>query len=123
MSKNQVLGRAQIRVNDEFYDSEPGATIVAGGYRNNSRPTSHTVKFNQTLIPSRVTCSIPFVEGMSKRKLQELRDVEIHFQCDTGQVFIIPSAAQIGEVSLADGEQGGFVALEFHGQPAQEILA
>ena len=123
MSNNQVLGRAKILVNDEFYDSEPGATIVAGGYKNNSRTTSHTVKFNQTLIPSRVTCSIPFVEGMSQRKLQELRDVEIHFQCDTGQTMIIRSAAQVGEVSLSDGEQGGFAALEFHGTPADYMLS
>lgn len=123
MSKEKILGRAKILVNDEFYDSEPGAMLAPGGFRNNSRPTSHSVKYNQTLIPARVTCSVPFTEGMSLRKLQEMNEAEIHFQADTGQTFIIRAAAQIGEVSVADGEQGGMVALEFHGQPAEEMLS
>lgn len=123
MSKDKILGRAKILVNDEFYDSEPGAVLVPGGYKNNSRVTSHSVKFNQTLIPARLTCSVPYFEGMSLRKLQEMSGAEIHFQSDTGQTHILRSAAQVGEVQVADGEQGGFVALEFHALPAEEILS
>lgn len=118
----KILGRAKIRVNDQFFDSEQGATLVPGGFRNNARPTSHSFKYNQSFIPSRVTCSIPFQAGQSLKELQSLADVEIHFEADTGQTYVIRNAAQTGEVSVADGEQGGMIALEFQGNPADELI-
>jgi hypothetical protein len=119
----QILGRAKIRVNDAFYDSEPGALLEVGGTKNNTRMTSHSVKYNQSLIPARVTCSVPLSEGTSLRALQEIADAEIHFEADTGQTFIIRNAFQVLAVAVSDGEQGGMVALEFNGSPAEEMLA
>lgn len=120
--EQKILGRAEIRVNDRLFDSEPGALLAVGGMKNNPRMTSHGVRYNQTLIPARVTCSVAVGPGESLKDLQSITDAEIHFKADTGQTWIIRGAFQISEVTLSDGDQGGFAALEFNGQPAEEMI-
>lgn len=118
----KILGRAEIRVDDRLFDSEPGALLAPGGLKNNPRMTSNGVRYNQTLIPARVTCMVPLGVGESLTALQNITGAEIHFKSDTGQTWIIRNAFQINEVTLSDGDQGGFVSLEFNGQAAEEML-
>lgn len=122
MTQQQILGRAEIRVDDRLFDSEPGALLAPGGMKNNPRMTSNGVRYNQTLIPARVTCSVPVGPGENLKDLQSIVGAEIHFKSDTGQTYIIRQAFQINEVTISDGDQGGFVALEFNGQPADVMI-
>lgn len=120
---SKILGRAKIRIENVFYDSEPGAECQPGGIVNNSRMMSHGHKHSERLIAGRVTCAVPLVAGLSAKKLQSLAGVEIHFECDTGQVYVFSNMAQTADVAFADGDQGGTVPLEFHGDPAEELLS
>lgn len=118
----KTLGRATIRVNGQVYDTEPGATILPGGLKNNARQTSDRFYYNQTKIPARMTCRVPITADVSLRQLQELTDAEITFEADTGQTYIMRNAVQTGDVEGADGADGGFASLTFESDPAEEML-
>lgn len=118
----KTLGRATIRVNGQVFDSEPGASLLVGGLKNNARQTTETFYYNQTKIPSRLSCRVPVTADVSLRALQEITDAEITFEGDTGQTYIVRNAVQTGDVEVADGSDGGFAALVFEGDPAEEML-
>lgn len=117
----KIFGRAQIVVNGQFYDAQPGAYIKVGGIKNTSRQFTHGSKYSQSTIPSEVGCGVPITENTSLRQLQELTDAEIHFTSDVGTSYIVRNAVQTGEVQAADGDSGGVAPLVFNGDPAEEV--
>lgn len=121
MSK-KIHGQAEIRINGQYIESEDGATLTPGGLKNNPAMTGKSFYFNQTTIPSVVTCRVPVTKDTSIRALQELNDVEIIFQSDTGRTWIVRGACQTNELNLAGGEGNGKVELSFSGEPAEEMV-
>lgn len=119
---SKIHGRATIYINGQALDTDPGATLRVGGYKNNDRSTDQRFHYNQSFTPSQVVCKVPVSRDASLRYLQELADVEIQFLSDTGKRFIITDAAQTGDVELAGGADGGKVELTFNGQPAEEMI-
>lgn len=119
---SQIHGRATIRIDGQFYDSEPGASIEVGGTTNISRPMTHTVKYSQTYQPGRITCGIPLTDDLSLVQLKGLTGVEVTFETDNGKTFILRNAVQVGAAALAGGDSGGVVQLEFSGDPAEEVV-
>lgn len=120
---SKLIGRATIRLNGKFVDTQEGAQLTPGGIKNNERMGTHNFHYNESLMPAILTCSVPVSAGVSITELQRMADAEITFEADTGQSYIIRNACQTGDVSLQDGAQGGFLALEFKGSPAEEVLA
>lgn len=119
---SKLVGRAEIRINGKFFDTQDGAQLQPGGVKNNERMGMHKFHYNETLMPSVLTCSVPVSAGLSITELQKLAEAEITFQADTGQTYIIRQACQTGDVQLQAGAQGGFLALEFKGEPAEEVM-
>lgn len=119
--QKKTLGRASIRIDSKIVDSEPGAELVVGGIKNNSRQTTSKHYYNQTMIPSRITCRVPFTADVSLRDLQSLAEVDVTFTSDTGQIYMIRDAVQTSEIAVTDGDAGGFASLVFEGDPAEEI--
>ncbi len=119
---SKIHGRASIRVNGQFFDSDDDASLMPGGVKNNGRPSSSRFYYNQTFIASKVVCNVPVRAETSLRELQEIADAEIHFTSDVGRTYIIKGAAQTGEVELTGGTDGGKVELTFEGEPAEEMV-
>lgn len=119
---DKFYGRATIRVNGQFYDTEPGAELVLGGIKNTARPTTHGVGYSQSYTPSRLTCRVPYKADMTLRDLQEMTEAEVTLITDTGQTFVMKDAFQTGDVTITDGDSGGFAALVFEAAAAEEIL-
>lgn len=120
-NERQLHGQATIRFNGQVYESEAGATLTRGGLKNNPRMVGKKFHYNQTYIQSTLTCRIAKTKGLSLQYLQEMNGVEIHFESDIGETYIIRHAAQTGEVALAGGDDGGMVDLTFNGEPAEEM--
>ncbi len=122
MSNRKLFGRATIHIDGQFYDSQPGASLQVGGLRSVARAFTHGIKYNQSLQPSTITCSVPVTEDTSIVALASLTEVDITFRCDSGRTYIIRNAVQTGAVAVSDGDSGGIAPLEFSGDPAEEIV-
>lgn len=120
---SKVVGRAEIRINGQFYDTQDGATLQPGGIKNTDRMGMHSFHHNETLMPSVLTCSVPVTAGLSVMNLQQMSGAEITFTADTGQTYILRGACQTGDAQIVAGAQGGFISCEFKGQPAEEVLS
>ena len=118
---SKIHGQASIRFNGQIYETEDDATLVVGGKKNNGRMIGQKFNYNQTVIPSQVTCRIPVGPQLSLKELQSFTDVEIIFESDMGKTWIIRDAVQQGEIALQGGEGNGTVELEFTGPPAEEV--
>lgn len=121
MSNRKIFGRAQIVIDGQFYDAQPGAYIKPGGLKNTSRAFTNSIKYSQSLIPAEVGCSVPVTEETSILALQQITEAEIHFTSDAGKSYIVRNAVQTGEVQVADGDSGGVAPLVFSGDPAEEV--
>lgn len=120
---SKIHGQATIRINGQVYESDDNAALTPGGLKNNPAMTGQKFYFNQTRIPSVVTCRVPVTKDVSVRALQEINEAEIIFQSDTGRTWIIRNACQTGELNLAGGADGGKVDLTFNGEPAEEMVS
>ncbi len=117
----QKHGQATIRFNGQVYETADDAVLTVGGPKNTVSMTGQKAFRSQTYMPSKVECKIPVVKGFSLKNFQQMVDVEIIFQSDTGNTYVIRNAAQTGEVSLTGGDDG-HAALVFEGEPAEEML-
>ena len=118
----KIHGRATIRVNGQFIETDDDASLVPGGIKNNARASSTGFNFNQAYLPSKIVCKVPVRADVSVRALQEIADAEIHFTSDVGRTYIVRNAAQTGDVELAGGADGGKVELTFEGDAAEEMV-
>ncbi len=119
MSKKR-LGRAFIKWNGKVLDTEPGAKLNIGGLQNKTGKTSHNVYYTQELMESHLECVVPLAPGDSADEYRAITDATITFECDTGQVYLIPNAWISNTIEITDGE-GGKIALHFDGDPAKEL--
>jgi Phage tail tube protein len=120
---SKIHGRATIRINGQVYETDDDATLQPGGLKNNERMTGDKFFYNQTNIPSKLTCKLPVTREVSLRELQEINEAEITFASDNGRTWIIRNAAQTGDVQVQGGADNGKVELTFHGEPAEEMMA
>lgn len=117
----KIHGKATIRIDGQVYESEDDAELIVGGFKNTSRMVGTKLVHTQTIIPSKVVCKVPTPQGTDLTALQALSDVEITFESDTGDSYLIPTANQGNDISLKGGESGGTVELAFDGEPAKKI--
>jgi len=118
----QFLGRAEITLNGEVYDSAPGATLNLGGIKNNAKVYGNKVGRVEELEPATLTMEIPLAVGQSLATVRGLKDATVIFKADTGQSFIIRNAFRTDNISLKDGD-GGNVAIAIAGDPAEELTS
>lgn len=120
---SKIHGRATIRFNGQVFETDDDATLQVGGLKNNDRTTGNKFYYNQSFIPSTVTCKIPVTKDVSIKQFQEMNEAELQFASDTGRVYIIRNAAQTGDVQLQGGSDNGKIELTFNGEPAEEMLS
>jgi hypothetical protein len=117
----KIHGRATIRINGTVYESEDDASLAPGGLKNTAKMVGEKSYHTQTKTLSKVVCKVPVTGSVNVRDLQEMSDVEVIFESDTGATYLIRSASQTAEVELKGGDSGGTVELSFEGDPAEMI--
>lgn len=116
----KLFGRATIRANGQTLQTAAGATLEMGGVTRTPRPGNHNADaFTEEDTPSKCEFSLQMREGVSLASIQAMVDVTIHFDCDTGQAYLINHAYSAMPPSLG-GE--GVAKCVFQGPEAEEIL-
>lgn len=118
---SQFLGRAEITLNGEVYDSAPGASLNLGGIKNTAKVYGGKVGRVEELEASTLSMEIPLEAGKSLAAVRDLTAATVIFKADTGQSFIIRNAFRTDNISLKDGD-GGNVAISIAGDPAEELM-
>lgn len=121
-TERKLFGRATIHIDGQFYDSDPGASIVPGGLRATAREFTHGVKFSQRLTKAVITCAIPFTGDVSLVDLASIMEVPVSFKCDNGRSYIVRNAVQTGDAAVSGGDSGGTISLTLEGDPAEEVV-
>ena len=99
----------------------PGAKLDIGG--NERAPvigSNGILGYSETIKPSMLTCEISLGQGTSLAALQKIVDATVTYEADTGQTYMMNHAFVTKTLSVTAGE-GGKVALEFSGDPAEEM--
>jgi hypothetical protein len=114
------LGRATLTVNGVYIETEAGAELDPGGVVGKEVRTGYGIHYAEELMPAVVKGVTTLGEGQSLEALRALLDVDVTFECDTGQVYLVRHAFQTAPPKVTDGE-GGKIAIELTGEPAEEV--
>ena len=111
-------GIATIKRDGTNIIAEVDAKLKIGGYVNDVQMVGPKAHRKQRITASELEVKIPHTADVDLVKEQSRADVEIQFQSDNGAVYVVPQAAQTGEVDT--GEEG-LVGLVYMGDPAKKL--
>ena len=115
--------KAYIKADGAMLETLPGAKLDIGGNERAVVVGSNRIHgYSETIKPSVLTCEISLMQGTSLAKLQNIVAATVTYEADTGQTFVMRNAFVTKTLSVTAGE-GGKVALEFNGDPAEEMGA
>lgn len=115
--------KAYIKTDGALLETMPGAKLDMGG--NERTPVeggNAMLGYSEKIKPGMLTCEIVLKQGTSLAKLSKIVDATITYEADTGQTYVIRHAYCAKTLSVTAGD-GGKVALEFCGDPAEEMGA
>ena len=116
-----VHSKAYIKTDGALLETLPGAKLDLGGIERAPVPGSHSITgYTETIKPSMLTCEISLAQGDSLAALQKIKDATVTYEADTGQTYVMRAAFVTKTISITAAD-GGKVALEFAGDPAQEM--
>lgn len=119
MSKK--LGKAIIKVDGAVLQTMPGATLDIGGSERTTLVGQNAVQgFFETPKQSRCECEITVGTDTRLASMRGWDNVTISFECDTGQQYVVQGAWLVNTPALKAAE-GGRVALQLEGPPAEEM--
>lgn len=113
-----IHGIATIKRDGANIIADVSAKLKVGGYVNDVKMVGAKSYPSQRIIASELQLSIPHTASTDLIVEQSRRGVEIQFQSDNGAVYVVPSAAQTGEVDTGDD---GLVPLVYMGDPATKL--
>ena len=117
-----VFGKATIAADGVVLETKPGASLDLGGIERaaviGDQGYAGATEMHKA---SKVTCAVILKEGMVVEDLNGLSDVTITFACDSGQKFQIVNAQRGPTPVLTGATDGGTVAMEFFGPPANPL--
>lgn len=113
--------KAYIKHDGKMLATLPGAKLDIGGNERAAVVGANTIHgYSETLKPSMLTCEISLQQGTSLAELKDITAATITYEADTGQTYVIRNAFVTKPLSVTAGD-GGKVALEFAGDPAEEM--
>lgn len=116
------LGIVRIKVNAALLESLPGASINIGGVtRKAVTGGNRMLGYTEEITPAEVECEVAMGVGTSLVEMGKWADVQLNFECDTGQVYTVRDAFVVEPPKATAGE--GKATLKFSGQPADEMGA
>lgn len=111
-------GIATIKRDGNNIIADVDAKLKIGGEVNNVQMVGYKSHNSKRIIPSELEIKIPLTADVDLVKEQSRAGVEIQFHSDTGAVYVVPSAAQTGEIDTGDE---GLVTLTYMGDPATKL--
>ncbi|PZQ45158.1 MAG: hypothetical protein DI551_08195 [Micavibrio aeruginosavorus] len=120
MSK-KMHGRASIRIDGQYFDSDDDASFSPGGIQNTGGMVGSGFYYSQENTVAEVKMKIPVTKEIDLVSMQSLAEVEIIFESDNGITYMIRSAVQTGRLELQGGSGNGKVELTFQGEPAERM--
>ena len=117
----QLHSRAFIKTDGELLQTLDGAKLDLGGVERAAVVGANSIHgFSETIKPAVLTCEISLGKGRSLAALQAISAATVTYEADTGQTWVIRNAFVTKTINVTAGE-GGKVALEFSGDPAEEM--
>lgn len=111
---SRKTGRVTVKVNGSTYKSLPGAAMQPGGVRRTHETTSDgKTVYVESDFPGEVRATFPHVSGLGLIDLQSVVEGTVEYVCDTGEVYILPSASYAEAGDLENGN----VQVTFRGDP------
>lgn len=112
---------AYIKTDGAMLATLPGAKLDIGGKERAAVVGATSIHgYSETIKPSVLTCEISLQQGISLEKLRNITAATVTYEADTGQTYVMRNAFVAKTLSVTAGE-GGKVALEFSGDPAEEM--
>lgn len=113
--------KAYIKTDGAMLATMPGAKLDLGGVERSPVVGGNVVLgYSEVIKPSMLTCEISLGQGTSLAELQGITAATVTYEADTGQTYVMRNAFVTKTLSVTAGE-GGKVALEFSGDPAEEM--
>jgi Phage tail tube protein len=119
----QRFGMAYIAVDGDLQPTMPGAKLDTGGVeRTPVEGDNKMLGFTEKPKPAMVTFDISLGPTMSLKRLQDMKNATVTFECDTGQTYVMRGAYTTKTLALTSGDNGK-VNVEMAGMPAEEMGA
>lgn len=116
----KIFGIAKIKANGKLFPSLPGASLQVGGKTRTTSAGYEVYGFSEQVTAATVQCTLAARNDLSIREINDMTDVQIRFECDSGQVYVVESAWSAAPPTITDNGQG--VQCQFDGPPAREEL-
>ncbi len=117
----QVLGIVDVYWGGSYVPIEPGGTFMLGGLVNKRIIAGAQVFYAREMVASEVSFTTVLQAGQSLTGTFGTAAQELQLQCDTGQIFVLPTAFREGGVEFTSGE-GGKVKVKIAGGAYQESV-
>lgn len=100
-----VTGRIFITVGGKRLASKEGAKLSLGGVeRETVLADTGVVGFSEKTVAPSVECTVAHTADFSMKEMQEMKDVSISFDTDTGKSFVLSNAWCAKQIELEKGE-------------------
>ncbi|AXF74867.1 phage tail tube protein [Erwinia tracheiphila] len=117
-SPYQYTGVAYVRLNGKEYPTKEGATLTPGGISRQPVVGARVYGWQGKPREAKLSCTIPQGPGISLFYINNLTDVTVEFESDTGERFLMANAWSTGESTLTDS---GDIAAAFDAIECREI--
>lgn len=120
-SKNQVAGRAKVRINGALLETAGETMLELGGAPREPVEGDYAggaFKFG-TVKPSKLEVSILNKASFSATAFRNIEDATVHIEFDTGKTFVMRGvyAEDAPPMTTSDGKAKGVL----YGKPAEEL--
>ncbi|GCL64314.1 phage tail tube protein [Pseudaquabacterium pictum] len=119
----KVHSQAYIKTDGKLLQTLDGAKLDKGGVERSPVMGSTGLHgYSEVKKPGMLTCEISLAQGTSLAEIEKITDATVTYEADTGQTYVIRHAFVTKTLTVQAGE-GGKVAVEFCGDPAEEMLS
>lgn len=104
---NKVTGRVFISVNGERMRSKEGAKLNIGGAEREAVVGDDSIHgYTEKLTAPSIEATFSHMADTDLKKLADLTDASVQFECDTGRVYVLRNAWNAKPPELSKGEVG-----------------
>ena len=113
----KMTGVTYVNVNGRRVRSKKGSTLTVGGKVGKEVMSTSGFEGVATdeMEPGRVKVTVAHSDKDDVTSVQSWRGIDITFETDSGQTYLIADAGTVGKVELKDGE----LSFEMAGHPAE----
>lgn len=100
-----VTGRVFITVNGKRLSSKEGAKLMFGGVeRETVLADTGVVGYSEKTVAPGVECTIAHTADFNMQEMQDMKDVSMSFDTDSGKTFVLSNAWCAKQLELEKGE-------------------